>query len=133
MPRSTSASSPSSDDSPRARRPLGRDVADDLRTRILGGEFGPGDKLPSETDLAATYGVARVTIRTALQLLQSRGLAYTRHGAGTYVAPISGGIRAGLQELRSITDVIRELGHEPAMRRHRRDLRPSTAGMRSCE
>jgi len=126
MSRRTSASSPPSDGRNSVCRPLGRDLADDLRTRILGGEFGPGDKLPSETDLAAAYGVARVTVRTALQLLQSRGLAYTRHGSGTYVAPISGDIRAGLQELRSITDVIRELGHEPAMRRHRRDLRPST-------
>jgi GntR family transcriptional regulator len=109
------------------RRSLGRDVADDLRRRILDGELKPGSKLPSEAELGAHYGVSRVTVRAALQLMESRGLADIRHGSGTYVAANGDGIRAGLQELRSITDTIRELGHEPSMRRLSVALRPATA------
>ena len=124
---SSPATSSSADVHRRSPRRLSRDVADDLRTRILGGEFPPGGKLPTENELGAAYGVSRVTVRTALQLLESRGLADIRHGSGTYVAQISGGIRAGLQELRSITETIRELGHEPSMRRRSLERRPCTA------
>lgn len=109
------------------RRSLGRDVADDLRRRILRGELGAGSKLPSEAELGAHYGVSRVTVRAALQLMESRGLADIRHGSGTYVATNGDGIRAGLQELRSITETIRELGHEPSMQRQDLALRPATA------
>jgi len=49
-------------------------IADDLRGKIEGGEYAPGDRLPSEDDLAATYGVHRTTARKALVKLTGEGL-----------------------------------------------------------
>lgn len=110
----------------RRRTGLGRELAEELRARIFAGEFPPGAKLPSEAEIGAEYEVSRVTVRTALQLLESRGLVDVRHGSGSFVANSHGGIRAGLQELRSITDTIREMGFEPTMDRRVLELRPAT-------
>lgn len=112
----------------RRRTILGRGLADDLRRRIRAGEFAPGEKLPSESRLGATYGVSRVTVRTALQLLESRGLVDIRHGSGSFVTTAAAtGIRAGLQELLSMSETIRELGYTPSMQRRALDRRPATA------
>ncbi|MEX2562419.1 MAG: GntR family transcriptional regulator [Nitriliruptoraceae bacterium] len=45
-----------------------------------------GQRLPSERELAATYGVARMTVRAALSRLERRGLIWRLQGAGTYIA-----------------------------------------------
>lgn len=45
-----------------------------------------GQRLPSERDLASTYGVARMTVRAALGRLERRGLIRRMQGAGTYIA-----------------------------------------------
>jgi len=57
----------------------------DLRRRLEEGEFPPGSKLPSEADVAAEYGVSRVTVRRALQALVADGYLTTRRGSGTFV------------------------------------------------
>ncbi|CAB4712722.1 unannotated protein [freshwater metagenome] len=97
------------------RGSLATQVRDQLRTRILTHEWNEGKKIPSEFDLAGQYHVSRVTIRTALKALEAQGLLDIRHGSGAYVANFGTSIRAGLQELRSITDTIREMGFEPGM------------------
>lgn len=102
-------------------------LAADLRARLLAGEWPRGSRLPSETELAASYQVSRVTVRTALKALESQGLVDIRHGAGTFVADFGVAIRAGLQELGSITQTIRELGHEPGMEWRTVEQRPATA------
>jgi len=94
---------------------LTNQLRDQLRTRILAHEWGAGKKIPSEFDLAAQYQLSRVTVRTALKALEAQGLIDIRHGSGAYVANFGSSIRAGLQELRSITDTIREMGFEPGM------------------
>lgn len=78
-------------------------------------EWDEGKKIPSEFDLAGQYHVSRVTVRTALKALEAQGLIDIRHGSGAYVANFGSSIRAGLQELRSITETIREMGLEPGM------------------
>ncbi|MFF3642454.1 winged helix-turn-helix domain-containing protein [Streptomyces sp. NPDC002564] len=55
-------------------------IADDIRTRIAGGELKAGERLPSETILASRYGVSTSTLRGALALLQSEGLVEKTHG-----------------------------------------------------
>ena len=92
---------------------LGRELAEKLRARIIGGEFPAGARLPSETAISDAYGVSRVTVRTAVKLLESQGLVNVRHGSGTYVADFGGQVRTGLQELRSITETIKEMGLTP--------------------
>lgn len=60
-------------------------VARDLRADIESGALAPGAKLPNESELAALYGVARVTVRKALASLRDEGLVTVTVGRGTYV------------------------------------------------
>ena len=60
-------------------------IADDLRTKIGGGALAPGQRLPSEPDLAATYDASRNTVRLAIALLTNQGLVVSRQGLGTFV------------------------------------------------
>lgn len=60
-------------------------VAGEIEKRILEGSLKPGDKLPSERDLAVELGVSRPSLREAIQKLVSKGLLTTRHGGGTHV------------------------------------------------
>lgn len=63
-----------------------REIAADLRTRIAGGEFAPGDQLPSIQALMEHYQVPGLnTIRQAQQLLVDDGLVETRQGVGSFV------------------------------------------------
>ena len=109
-----------------SRVPLGREITEDLRRRIVGGEFSPGSRLPSEADLCAQYRVSRVTIRTAAKALESQGLVDIRHGSGMYVVDFGGQIRSGLQELRSMTDTIAEMGLTPGVEYRSIDRRAAT-------
>ncbi|MEV4016770.1 winged helix-turn-helix domain-containing protein [Nonomuraea angiospora] len=60
-------------------------VADHIAAKIERGDLKPGQRLPSELDLAGQYGVARMTIRRAMKELRDRGLIRSVHGKGTYV------------------------------------------------
>ena len=61
-------------------------IADSLRDEIASGAWRPGDRLPSETALAARFGVHRHTLRAALARLAEDGVLRARRGAGTFVA-----------------------------------------------
>jgi DNA-binding FadR family transcriptional regulator len=56
-------------------------VADALRTRIGNGDLGPGDGLPSESELLRQFGVSRPTLREALRVVESEGLIELGRGA----------------------------------------------------
>jgi len=60
-------------------------IAGEHQTRILEGSWKPGDRLPSERDLAVELSISRPSLREAIQKLVSKGLLRTRHGGGTYV------------------------------------------------
>lgn len=66
-------------------RPVYKQIADHLRTAIASRRLDEGDQLPSESQLIEHYGVARMTIRNALRLLQDEGLTTAEHGRGVYV------------------------------------------------
>jgi GntR family transcriptional regulator len=70
-------------------RPVHRQIADFVRTQIARGELAPGQRLPSEPDLAATYNVSRTTIRAAVTALKGEGLIVVEQRPGfpraTYV------------------------------------------------
>jgi GntR family transcriptional regulator len=70
---------------PSSDRAVYKQIADHLRAAIGRERLGPGDQLPSETQLMAHYGVARMTARNALRLLQDEGLITAEHGRGVYV------------------------------------------------
>ncbi|HEY3309984.1 MAG TPA: FadR/GntR family transcriptional regulator [Desulfuromonadaceae bacterium] len=60
-------------------------IADQIRSSILAGEFSPGDKLPPERELAEMFGVSRPSVREALNILASSGLLMSYQGGGTVV------------------------------------------------
>lgn len=60
-------------------------VFDQMKEQLLTGEWKPGEKLPSENELAGQFGVSRVTVRNALQRLAALELVETRFGEGTFV------------------------------------------------
>jgi GntR family transcriptional regulator len=66
-------------------RPPFRQIADQLRAAIERGELRPGDRLPSEATLIQHYGVARMTVRQAIQELRTEGLVVAEHGRGVFV------------------------------------------------
>lgn len=61
-------------------------IADRLKAEIADALYRPGDKLPTEAELAARFGVNRHTVRHALAALAESGLVHARRGAGVFVA-----------------------------------------------
>lgn len=68
-----------------AQQRLSDKIANDLESMIADGRLKPGDRLPSERDLAIRLKISRPSLREAIQKLNSRGLLTTRHGGGTFV------------------------------------------------
>lgn len=59
-----------------------------LRTAIVSGELAPGERLPSERELAERFGISRLTLRAALATLAAAGLISVRHGSGYTVRDV---------------------------------------------
>jgi DNA-binding FadR family transcriptional regulator len=66
-------------------RRLYRQIADQIATLIGKGEYGPGQRLPPERDLARQLGVSRPSVREALIALEVEGYVEVRVGSGVYV------------------------------------------------
>lgn len=64
---------------------LGSAVVAKLVEDIVGGEYQPGDTLPTEADLGTEFGVSRTVIRESVMLLQDKGLVRIIQGKGTLV------------------------------------------------
>jgi GntR family transcriptional regulator len=69
-----------------AARPLYQQLADVVRGLIDEGQLGPGDRLPSEIELADMFGMSRMTARRALDSLVTDGFLFRQSGKGTFVA-----------------------------------------------
>ncbi|MFG1964022.1 GntR family transcriptional regulator [Nonomuraea sp. NPDC049028] len=67
-----------------------RQIAAAVRKRIQSGEIPPGRRIPSLVELEAEFGVARDTLRKAIQVLKDEGLVETVRGMGVYVKPLTG-------------------------------------------
>jgi DNA-binding GntR family transcriptional regulator len=65
--------------------PLWRQLAEILRGQIAAGEYSHGARLPSDTTLVQRYGLARGTVRKAVDTLVSEGLVRRVQGRGTFV------------------------------------------------
>lgn len=93
----------------RDRRPLAKRTYAELMQRIRTGEFKPGQRIPSELELARTYNISRMTVREAIKALQQDHLLYTIHGRGSYVSHTL--IDQPITRLQSGTELTAELGY----------------------
>ncbi|WP_336051993.1 GntR family transcriptional regulator [Streptomyces sp. CA2R101] len=89
-------------------------IAEALRRAITDGQLPVGSALPSETELATTYGVSRGTVRQALAALLSEGMIGSRQGARHLV--LSTAPSQSFTELRSFAQWARASGHTPGGR-----------------
>ncbi len=71
---------------------ISEQVAEQMKQMILSRVWKPGDKVPSETDLAEAFGVSRVSIREALLKLNAIGLLESRFSGGNYVREVGADI-----------------------------------------
>jgi GntR family transcriptional regulator len=90
------------------------EIAETLLTRIQSGHDVDG-RLPSETELAAQFGVSRVTVREALSALERRGLVIRKQGLGTFINRRTAGIQTPLEECIEYSDLIQRSGYESGL------------------
>lgn len=77
-------------------------LAQQLQQLILEGGFKPGERLPSERELAQRFSVSRPSLRAAMQKLEEQGLLVRRQGGGSYVAePVAEALAEPLANLLS--------------------------------
>ena len=77
--------------SPIQRVNVSDQVFDQMKNLILSGTWVPGERLPSENNLADLFGVSRITIRQGIHRLVALNLAETHPGEGTYIRKLSPG------------------------------------------
>ncbi|MHA4828974.1 GntR family transcriptional regulator [Enterobacter ludwigii] len=87
-----------------------KSIADRLRLRLNSSDYNIGSPLPGEKALAQEFGVARMTIRKALDLLVNWGLVERRHGSGTFVARKD--VHHETTNLTGLVEVLRQQGKE---------------------
>lgn len=85
---------------PVQRSQLHDEVVKQLRDSIDNGNLQPGERLPSERELASALDVSRNVLREALRVLEANGLVYTKPGVGRMVRVLEAGHPIG----RSLTD-----------------------------
>jgi len=85
-------------------------VKEEIERSINAGELKPGDRLPSEPELAKKYEVSRPTLREALKMLQREKALVSKNGVGTYVNNRSDFIINPLSKLQSVGQMIRNRG-----------------------
>lgn len=90
-------------------------IIDKIKEEIENGNLKPGEKLPSETELAKKFKVSRSTLREALRSLEQENIITKKHGIGTFInqKPLYSN---GIEELFSVTDLIQRGGHIPGTR-----------------
>lgn len=93
---------------------------------LVKGELDVGAKLVNEQELAARFGVSRLTVREAVSALVTSGYLERRHGSGTYVVGLPGP-RHALDATLSYTHMIAEAGMKPGLQLLRADSRTATS------
>ena len=103
------------------RTPLWQAIAATLAADIRAGHYRPGDKLPTEAELATRFGVNRHTVRQGLASLSEQDLVHARRGAGVFVTARPTEYRLG-QRVRFHQNVV-AAGQTPSRRISRAETR----------
>ncbi len=107
----------------RENRSLSDRLHDQLKTILS--ETPPGDRLPSEPQLAANLGVSRATLREAMRIFETQGRIHRRQGVGTFVVHPSHVIETGLEKLESIMTVAEGMGLSVQVGDYQIEVRPA--------
>lgn len=67
-------------------KPMYEKIFDDVKRQILEQSYKPGDRIPSEKELADEYGVSRITSKRALEMLAAEHIIVRKPGRGSFVA-----------------------------------------------
>jgi len=91
-----------------------RHIWHELRRAIQSGRWEVGEQIPSEPELAATFGVSRGTVRKAIERLVNDQMLRKEQGRGTFVTSAMPRLQKSLEWLASFTDQLRESGIRPS-------------------
>lgn len=98
-----------------------------LRDELAAGKWQPGERMPSEAELIAIYGVSRITVRQAFELLVNDGLVYRRRGSGTFVNVTPFDMESN--RINGFAADLRRRGMEPSTQLMDSRLEPASADM----
>jgi GntR family transcriptional regulator len=95
-------------------RTLVLELRDQLERAVRSDRMRPGDKLPSEMELASRFAVSRSSVREALKLLEQDGLIDVHHGSGRFVSA-SAALRVNrpITRFEGVTELLESLGYHP--------------------
>ena len=68
---------------------ISEEIVSQIKQLISKGELKPGDRIPSERELATMLGVSRPSVREAIMVLEAMGFVESRQGGGTYVKALT--------------------------------------------
>ena len=68
---------------------ISEEIVEQIKNLIAKGELKPGDRIPSERDLATMLGVSRPSVREAIMVLEATGFVESRQGGGTFVRALT--------------------------------------------
>ena len=84
-------------------------IKESIEEGIHSGKYPIGSKLPSENDLCKMFGVSRITIRKALDILENSGMIYSVHGKGTFVK--TNQIDSDLKKISTFGETLKKMGY----------------------
>jgi GntR family transcriptional regulator len=92
-------------------------IQESLLSMIREQALKPGDQIPTEIELCELLGVGRSSLREAVAQMISHGLLSRVQGKGTFIRQISLKLQGGLDDLMSVTDMIKSVGAVPSTSR----------------
>ncbi len=95
--------------------PLYQQLSDEIKTQIHEGKLKSGDRLMTEAELSQQYGISRITVRKAIELLVDEGYVMRKQGIGTFIAEKK--LRRVVDSenrVRSFSETSRMSGQEPS-------------------
>ena len=91
--------------------PLYVQLMNQIEEKIRCGVYQPGERLQSESEMAKTFGVSIITVRSAVSGLVEKGLVEKKQGKGTFVSKPK--FTKDMKNLQSFTEMCRYMGMEP--------------------
>ncbi|MCI8511859.1 MAG: GntR family transcriptional regulator [Lachnospiraceae bacterium] len=97
-----------------AMTPLYVQLMEEVEKSIQRGDYKPGDRIMTESEMAKTYGVSLITVRKAIGSLTEKGLLVRKQGKGTFVMKPK--FSRNMKKLQSFSEMCRQMGVRPGAR-----------------